>query len=298
MNFENENNVMENNSTKWYLLGFLGCVWGSSFILMQFGLKGVNSIQLGSLRIVFAAIFLILVGWKQIAKIPSYKWKYIALTSVFGTFVPAYLFAIAIAKIDGSVGSILNSLTPLNTLLVGMLFFGLSVQRSQIFGVIIGFIGCVLLVLFGKEANNTENYYYAILIVIASIFYGINVNLIKKYLSDLKPLAISTGNFVVMLVPALIVLYFSHFFTVLHQEKVQTSLGFIVILGVVGTGFSNILFFKLIQISSPVFASSVTYIIPVVAFTLGYLFMNETLSIIQMLGALIVLVGVYFSSKK
>lgn len=289
---------MENNLTKWYLLGFLGCVWGSSFILMQLGLQGVNSIQLGSLRILFAALFLMIVGFKQIAKIPLYKWKYIALTSVFGTFVPAYLFAIALSKIDGSVSAILNSLTPLNTLLVGLFFFGLDVQRRQIFGVIIGFIGCVLLVLFGDGENTTENYYYAILIVIASIFYGINVNLIKKYLSDLKPLAISTGNFVVMFVPALFVLYFSGFFDIVHQEKVQTSLGFIVILGIVGTGFSNILFFKLIQLSSPVFASSVTYIIPVVAIMLGYLFMNETLSIVQVIGAFVVLVGVYFSSKK
>ncbi len=101
-----------------------------------------------------------------------------------------------------------------------------------------------------------------------------------------------------MFVPALLVLYFSGFFDIVHQEKVQTSLGFIVVLGIVGTGFSNILFFKLIQLSSPVFASSVTYIIPVVAIMLGYLFMNETLSIVQVIGALVVLVGVYFSSRK
>lgn len=289
---------MENNTTKWYLLAFLSCVWGSSFILMQLGLQGVNSIQLGSLRILFAAMFLIVVGFKHITQIPLYKWKYIALTSFFGTFVPAFLFAIALSKIDGSVSSILNSLTPLNTLLVGLFFFGLDVQRRQIFGVIIGFVGCVLLVLFGDGENTTENYYYAILIIIASVFYGINVNLIKKYLSDLKPLTISTGNFIVMFIPALVVLYFTGFFDIVHQEKVQNSLGFIVILGIIGTGLSNILFFKLIQLSSPVFASSVTYIIPVVAIMLGYLFMNETLSIVQVIGALVVLVGVYFSSKK
>lgn len=288
---------MESNK-KWYLLIFLGCVWGSSFLLMKLGLKGVNTIQLGSLRILFAAIFLIIIGFKQIPKIPLYKWKYIALTSVFGTFLPVYLFATALSKIDGSVSSILNSLTPLNTLIVGMIFFQLDVQRRQILGVIIGFLGCVLLVLFGEGENTTENYYYALLIVLASIFYGINVNLIKKYLSDLKPLTISTGNFIVMFVPALIVLYFSGFFEIVDQPKVQTSLGFIAILGVVGTGFSNILFFKLIQISSPVFASSVTYLIPVVAILLGYFIMNETLTLIQGVGALIVLLGVYFSSKK
>jgi drug/metabolite transporter (DMT)-like permease len=101
-----------------------------------------------------------------------------------------------------------------------------------------------------------------------------------------------------MFVPALLVLYFSGFFDIVHQEKVQTSLGFIVVLGIVGTGFSNILFFRLIQLSSPVFASSVTYIIPVVAIMLGYLFMNESLSIVQVIGALVVLVGVYLSSRK
>ena len=265
---------------------------------MQLGLQGVNAIQLGSLRILFAAGFLFLVGGKEIAKIPLYKWKYIALTSIFGTFVPAFLFAIALSKIDGSVSAILNSLTPLNTLLVGMFFFGLDAQRRQIFGVIIGFVGCALLVLSGNGANTTENYYYAILIVLASIFYGINVNLIKKYLSDLKPLTISTGNFVVMFVPALIVLYFTGFFEIVGQEKVQNSLGYIAVLGVIGTGLSNILFFKLIQLSSPVFASSVTYIIPLVAIFLGSLFMNESLTLLQITGALIVLVGVYFSSRK
>lgn len=289
---------MENNNSKWYLLAFLGCVWGSSFILMQLGLKGVNSIQLGSLRILFAAIFLIAIGFKEIPKIPLHKWKYIALTSVFGTFMPVFLFALALSKIDGSISSILNSLTPLNTLLVGIFFFGMGVQRRQVFGVIIGFVGCLLLVLFGKGENTTENYYYALLIMLASLSYGINVNFIKKYLSDLKPLTISAGNFLVMLVPALIVLYFSGFFEIIEQEKVQTSLFFIAILGVVGTGFSNILFFKLIQLSSPVFASSVTYIIPVVAIMLGYFFMGETLTLFQAFGALVVLIGVYFSSRK
>jgi drug/metabolite transporter (DMT)-like permease len=289
---------MENNNTKWYLLVFLGTIWGSSFLLMKLGLNGVNSIQLGSLRILFAAIFLLLIGFRHIAKIPLHKWKYIALTSVFGTFLPVYLFAIALSKIDSSISSILNALTPLNTLIVGMLFFGITAQRRQIFGVIIGFIGCVLLVLFGEGQNTSENYYFAILIFIAALFYGINVNLIKKYLSDLKPLTISTGNFTVMLIPALIILYFSGFFEIAGQHNVQVSLGYIAILGIIGTGLSNILFFKLIQISSPVFAASVTYIIPVVAILLGYFVMKETLTLIQGIGAFVVLIGVYFSSRK
>jgi drug/metabolite transporter (DMT)-like permease len=289
---------MESKHTKWYLLFFLGAVWGSSFLLMKLGLRGVNSIQMGSLRILFAATFLISIGFKQLPKIPLHKWKYIAVTSLFGTFLPVYLFAIALSKIDSSVSSILNSLTPLMTLIIGMMLFKIDTQRRQIFGVLIGFTGCVLLVLFGDGVNTTENYYYAFLILLASLFYGINVNLIKKYLSDLKPLTISAGNFTIMTIPAVIVLIFSGFFEISEQPIVQNSLIYIAILGIVGTGLSNILFFKLIQISSPVFASSVTYIIPVVAIVLGYFVMNETLNFIQGIGAFIVLIGVYFSSKK
>ncbi len=289
---------MESKNLKWFLLILLGSVWGSSFILMQFGLKGVNSIQLGALRILFAGTFLLLVGFKHLAKIPSYKWKYIALTSLFGTFLPAFMFATALKHIDGSVSSIINSLTPVNTLLFGLLVFGVSVQRRQIFGVVLGFIGCVLLVIFGDSDSTSSNYMYAALIAIASLFYGMNVNFIKHYLSDLKPLTISVGNFAIMFVPALVILYSTGFFDIVSTTQTQSSLNYIAVLGIVGTGLSNILFFKLIQISSPVFASSTTYIIPVVAFILGFIFMGEILNFVQAVGALIVLLGVYFSSRK
>jgi drug/metabolite transporter (DMT)-like permease len=135
------------------------------------------------------------------------------------------------------------------------------------------------------------------LILIASVCYAINVNLIKKYLSDLSPLSITTGNFLVLLLPALVILFFSGFFQVIQVERVQHSIVFIMILGVVGTGIANIIFFKTIQISSPVFATSVTYLIPVVAFSWGLLD-NEMLTPVQFLGAFIILFGVYLSAKK
>ncbi len=275
----------------------LALVWGSSFILIKKGLIGLTALQLGSLRIIFAAIFLVLIGFKSLFKIPVHKWKYIALTSLFGTFIPAYLFAIAQTEIDSSVSSILNSLTPLNTLILGALVFGLQFKRNQIFGILIGLIGSALLILNGAIHHPEQNYYYAILVLIASICYAVNVNLIKKYLHDLSPLSITTGNFMVLFFPAFIILFFSGFFEVVHDVKVQESVLFIIILGVVGTGIANILFFKLIQMSSPVFATSVTYLIPVVAFCWGLLD-NEMLTPVQFLGAFIVLIGVYLSAKK
>lgn len=282
---------------KWVYLLVLALIWGSSFILIKKGLIGLTAYQLGSLRIIFAALFLLIIGFKSLIKIPHHQWKYIALTSLFGTFIPAYLFAIAETQIDSSITAILNSLTPLNTLILGAAFFGITFRRSQIWGVIIGLLGSMLLVFNGALNHPEQNYYYAILVVIASLCYATNVNLIKKHLSDLTPLSITTGNFLILLFPALGILFFSGFFDVVYVEKVQHSLLFILILGVVGTGIANIIFFKLIQISSPVFATSVTYLIPIVAFFWGLLD-NEMLTFVQFIGAFVVLVGVYLSAKK
>ena len=288
---------MQTNTLKWLFLTVLALIWGSSFILIKKGLVGLSPMQLGSLRIIFSAIFLIIIGFRSITEIKQHQWKYIALTSLFGTFIPAFLFAIAQTQISSSVSSILNSLTPLNTLIIGGLAFGLSFKRTQVFGVIIGLIGTLLLIVNGAINHPNQNYWYTILVLIASICYATNVNLLKKHLSDVKPLSISTGNFLVMLVPALIVLFSTDFLSVVENAEVQNSMIYIIILGVVGTGIANIIFFKLIQMSSPVFATSVTYLIPVVAFFWGLLD-NEMLTPIQFIGAFIILIGVYLSSKK
>lgn len=288
---------MKSGTLKWLLLTVLALIWGSSFILIKKGLVGLTPMQLGSLRIIFSAVFLLIIGFKSITQIKQHQWKYIALTSLFGTFIPAFLFAIAQTQISSSVSSILNSLTPLNTLILGGIAFGLSFKRTQILGVIIGLIGTLLLIVNGAIHHPNQNYWYTILVLIASICYATNVNLLKKYLSDVKPLSITTGNFLVMLVPALIVLFSTDFLTVVKEVEVQHSMLFIMILGVVGTGIANIIFFRLIQMSSPVFATSVTYLIPVVAFFWGLLD-GEMLTPVQFIGAFIILIGVYLSSKK
>ena len=288
---------MESKQLKWILLTILSLIWGSSFILIKKGLIGLSPIQLGSLRILFAGIFLLAIGFKSISKITLQQWKFIAITAFFGTFIPAYLFAIAQTEIDSSVSSILNSLTPLNTLVIGSIAFGLQFKRNQIFGVIIGLIGSALLILNGAMNHHEQNYYYALLVIIASLCYATNVNLIKKHLSGIAPLSITTGNFLVLLLPAALILYLTDFLDVVRLPQVQHSMLFIIVLGVIGTGIANIIFFKLIQLSSPVFATSVTYLIPIVAFFWGLLD-NEMLTPIQFIGAFIVLIGVYLSAKK
>ncbi|MFN3640304.1 MAG: DMT family transporter [Flavobacterium sp.] len=288
---------MDNRQLKFLFLGILAVIWGSSFILIKRGLTGLDPYQLGALRMVFAALFLLVIGFKSIAQIQLRHWKYIAITAIFGTFIPVFLFSVAQTEISSSVSAILNSLTPLNTLLIGILLFSIDFQRRQIFGVVFGLAGSILLIWNGAVNNPDQNYNYAILLVLASICYALNVNIIKTYLSDLSPLSITTGNFVVMVIPAFLVLIFSGFFEAVQLPETQNVLIYILILGVIGTALANILFFKLIKISSPVFASSVTYLIPVVAFLWG-LVDNESLTFIQLIGAMIIMVGVYLSAKK
>lgn len=288
---------MQTKQLKWYLLALLSLIWGSSFILMKRGLEGLDPFQMGALRIIFCAVFLLIIGFKSLKSIPLGQWKFIALTSLFGTFMPVFLFSYAQTQINSSISAILNSLTPLNTLLIGATVFGLQFQRRQLFGVLIGLVGCTLLIYNGAINNPNQNYYYALFVVAASVCYASNVNLIKKYLSDLSPLSISTGNFVVMLLPALLILFLSGFGDVAMLPETHKAMMYVAILAVLGTGIANIVFFKLIQMSSPIFASSVTYLIPVVAFGWGFMD-SETLTATQGVGAAIILIGVYFSARK
>lgn len=288
---------MESKNLRFVFLGILALVWGSSFILIKRGLLGLNPAQLGALRMVVAAVFILIVGFKSLFKIRLYQWKYLALTGLLGTFIPVFLFSTAQTQISSAVSSIMNSLTPLHTLVFGIWFFKIDFQKRQIFGVIIGLLGSALLIISGALDNPDTNYYFALLLVVASWCYAMNVNLIKTHLADVSPMSITTGNFAIILLPALFVLYFSDFFDVISIAQVQTASFYVIILGIVGTALANIIFFKLIKISSPVFASSVTYLIPLVAFSWGLLD-NEYLTFVQLIGAAIILFGVYLSAKR
>ncbi len=283
---------------KWLYLLLLSLIWGTSFILIKKGLIGLTQIQLGSLRTVLTAIILFSVGLPTLKNIKKQQWKWIALSALFGTFFPAYLFAFAQKHIDSAVASILNSLTPLATAVLGYLVFSIYTTRRQMIGVFIGLVGSVMLILAGAHINPHQNHWYGILVLIASVGYALNVNILKKYLSELSPLAIATGNFVVIVIPALLILigtgYFSQVWT---APEVQISTGYILILALFGTALAKILFNKMIQISSPVFASSVTYTMPVVAVMWG-LFDGERFGWYQGISALIVLFGVYLANQR
>ena len=290
---------MNNQQKKWLYFALLSLVWGSSFILMKKALLGVTPIQLGALRMIFTAIFLLSVASPSLKKIEKKHYKYIVYTAIAGTFIPGFLFAFAITNIDSSVVSILNSLTPFNTLILGAMVFGFAFNRTQLYGILIGLTGTLILILNGAALNPNQNYWYALLIIIASVGYAFNANTIKKHLNDLNALSIVTGNFLILLVPAIIVLSFTDFFVTfdLKNEVLMQSLGYLVILAIVGTGIAKTIYNKLVHISDPVFASSVTYLIPLVAIFWGILD-GEKLSLLQIFSGMIILLGVYLVNKK
>ncbi|WP_299106170.1 EamA family transporter [uncultured Tenacibaculum sp.] len=288
---------MNNQKLKWIYLIILSLVWGSSFILMKKALVGLTPIQVGALRMLITAVFLLLIGFNSLKRIQKKHWKYVAYTAALGTFFPSFLFAFAISNIDSSISAILNSLTPFNTFIFGALVFGFAFKKKQFYGILIGLIGTLILILKGAELNPNQNYWYAILILIASIGYAFNVNMIKRYLHDLDALAITTGNFLLLIIPALLVLVFSGFFTSFEVTSETTSaLGYITILSVVGTGIAKVMFNKMVHMSSPVFAASVTYLIPIVAVMWGIID-GERLSMLQLLAGGIILFGVWLVNK-
>ena len=266
---------------------------------MKKALLGVTPIQLGALRMIFTAIFLLSVATPSLKKIEKKHYKYIFYTAIAGTFIPGFLFAFAITNIDSAVVAILNSLTPFYTLILGALAFGFAFNRTQFYGIIIGLVGTLILILKGADLNPDQNYWYALLIIIASFGYALNANMIKKYLNDLNALSIVTGNFLLLLIPAIIVLAFTDFFRTfdLKNEMLMRSLGYLAILSIVGTGIAKTIYNKLVQVSDPVFSSSVTYIIPLVAIFWGVLD-GEKLSTLQIFWGVIILLGVYLVNKK
>ena len=289
---------MDSKNQKWIYLGILALVWGSSFILMKKALIGLTPIQLGALRILIAAIFLLMIGHKSIKEIQRRHWRYIAYTAILGTFIPVFLFAYAVSGIDSSIASILNSLTPFNTLIFGASFFGFTFKKQQLIGILIGLIGTIILILKGADLNPNQNYWFSILIIIASIGYAFNVNIVKKHLHDISALSIVAGNFLLLIIPALLVLSMTDFFTTFQMNQTSiNSLGFITILAIVGTGLAKVLYNKMVHLATPIFASSVTYLIPIVAVFWGILD-GEKLSLIQLFAAVIILLGVYLVNKK
>jgi len=283
---------------KWVYLIILSLVWGSSFILIKRALLGFTALQLGSLRIVFASSFLFVVGYRSLRTMTLKDWKWIFMAGLLSSFFPPFLFALAQTQLDSGVTSIFNSVVPLFTTIVGIVLFATIITKRQIAGVFIGLFGTLALIVTGMEFDPNQNYRYSVYILLSALGYALNINIIKKHLGHLSPLAVTTGSFAVAFVPALFITFYSGFFNEIGSNvQMQNSLWYLLALALLGTAIANIYFNKLIHLSSPVFAASVTYTIPIVAVLWG-VWDGETINLYQLIGGAIILFGVYLVNRK
>lgn len=287
---------MQGKWTNWLVFALLSIVWGSSFMLMKEGLKAFTPYQVASLRMLSAGVILLPFAYKALKIVPIEKMGLIILSGILGNFIPAYLFCIAETQIDSSLAGILNSLTPMFTIIVGVLFFNVKTSMVKVIGMIIGFIGLSFLLAAGKDVS-LHNLSFAGLVLLATLFYGINVNIVGRYMQQLGSLNVVSIAFAFLIIPSACVLYFTGYFNNNFSDPlVIRSLMASSILGIVGTSIATILFYFLVKRAGIVFGSLVTYGIPVIAVAWGLLD-GESLSLMQ-IGCLgIILLGVLIVNR-
>lgn len=285
---------------RWFqftILMILAFIWGSSFILMKIGLKSFSPEQAGALRILLASLVLLPVSLKELGNLKRKDLKSLLIAGFIGSFFPAFLFMKAETRIDSSLAGMLNSLTPVFTLMVGLLFHKTAFRWLQIAGLTLGLLGATGLILSGGGFHLGTFNGYALYIVLATFFYAISMNQIKSHLAHLSGLQVTSLSFLFIGPVALIYLLTTNFEPVLAQPEWPVHLLALATLGIVGTALAMLLMNSLIRHSSAVAASSVTYVIPIFAIMWGLLD-HEKIGLLHLICMSIILAGVYLINRK
>lgn len=282
----------------WALLILLTLVWGSSFILIKKGLTMYSAPQVASIRILSASLFMVPFALSWMRRVDKKHYVLIFISGFIGSYVPAFLFATAQTQLDSAVSGIVNSLTPVFVLLIGVIFYRQRITPMIILGLLLAISGTILLMFYGSGANHTFNY-FALFVVAATILYGINVNILKFNLSDLNPIAISSISIFMIGPFAAFQLFAVSDFTIRlgNTNGAILALFYLSLLGIIGTSLALMLFNVLIKVTTPLFSSSVTYLIPIVAVMWG-LIDGEKLYFIHYMSMAIIILGVFLANRK
>ncbi len=292
---------MSNKFISWTIFIILCIIWGSSFKLMHDSQQGLSAAQIAALRIFSAGLVFVPFAFFHFSKIPKNKLGLVFLSAVFGNLLPAFLFAEAITKLDSSLVGILNSLTPICVVVIGIFFFKDKIKSQKIVGVLTGFLGLVLLIvlplILEKKGMSFDNIAYTFLIVLATLLYGINVNMVGHYLKGLNPIHLATVSLAMMTIPAGIILWQQGFLQINFNDKqVQYSIWASAGLGIVGSAIATALFYILVKRAGILFASLVTYGIPFIALLWGFSD-GEKITWVKPLCLGIILFGVYLANR-
>ncbi len=290
-------NTQKTPPLAWVLLVLMALVWGSSFILMKKSLEVFTVTEVATGRLFFASLFFLPLMFKAKREVPTHRYPYLLSSALIGYIVPAFIFALAGTRLNSSLSGMLNSLSPLWTLVLGILIFKQPIKGFQIAGIVIGLLGAALLI-FSKSTGQINILDpYALLIVVATSLYGLNTNNIVKNLNQLPPISAAAFTFVFIGPICLIPLLNTDFFTKIIDPQNWHSTAYLLTLGLFGSGVSSILYNKTVQISSGLFASSVTYLIPIVAVLWGVLD-GEKIMPQHFVGMGVILTGIYLVNKK
>ncbi|MFY8004575.1 MAG: DMT family transporter, partial [Chitinophagaceae bacterium] len=271
---------MKQQLINWCLFIALSIIWGSSFLLMKIGLETLKAYQVAAMRIFSAGLVMLPFLVKSLKGIAPQQRLFVVLSGILGSFFPAFLFCIAETQISSALTGMLNSLTPLFTIVIGVLFFKLPVTVQKWVGVIIGLVGLIALLLPNGKVD-IANLGYASLVLLATAFYAVNVNMVGKTLKGVPSVAIASVAFSSLIIPSGFILWQTGYFNlpVTANGYWQSSLASAV-LGIVGTAFASILFYRLLKSAGALFASMVTYGIPFVAVGWGLVY-GESISFLQ-----------------
>lgn len=266
--------------------------------MMKEGLEHLSAFQVASLRIISSGLVLSPVAYRSFKQIPGNKIFITFMSGVLGSLFPAYLFCIAEQGIDSALAGVLNSLTPIFVIIVGAIFFQSKTSTNKVIGILVAFTGSVLLFFSQPDFSENSNIFYVLLVVLATAMYGINVNMVHRYLNNIPSLQIAALALTLNAIPALIVLYFTGYFQLDFSDRgILFSTGYSFILGVFGTAIASIIFYMLIKRAGAVFSSMVTYGIPFVAIMWGVIY-GEKIGWKQVICLLIILAGVYLANRK
>ncbi|MGC4021379.1 MAG: DMT family transporter [Cyclobacteriaceae bacterium] len=281
------------------LLIALSIIWGTSFILIKQGLKVFSPDQVGAMRVAAAVIFLLPIAIQHLKELKQSDYLKLFVSGMLAVFIPAFLFAIAQTHLESSLAGILNTLSPVWTMIIGAMFFSQRFRGYAVVGIAISFVGCVVLAMARASGGLGAFNVYALLIVLACACYGLNLNFIKFKIQYLQPMTIISVSLLLIAPLAYLYLFgFTDFTTRLATiDGAWRSFGFVIILALMSTAVANLLFYKLLQISSPLFASSVTYVMPIVSVMWGLLD-NERLVAGHFIGMALILGGVFLANKK
>lgn len=279
------------------LLIILAFIWGSSYILMKRGLDSFSAVQVSMLRIIFAFLALVPFLPKAIQTFNKTDVKYAFVIAIIGSGIPSYLYPLAITHVDSSVTGIINTLTPLFTMLFGWAFFQFKPTLAKIIGLMVALVGAGMLVVKGGSQMQVSIDFYALMAVLATVCYGFSSNILKAKLNHVKAAPLTALTFAIIGPLALIILFSTNFLQVLQSHpKAFMSLFYIGFLGVIGTALALVLFNFLIKRTDALYASSVTFLMPIVAMFWGFMD-NEQLGLTHVMGFLLVLLGVFLTNK-